>query len=140
MDLSYRLLKRIIPALNLRSHRETEFLRIARQLCIDVHELELDCFGCYVADPDGDLIFIDPRLRLYLRLETQLHELTHAILDYPCDFLKFRQQLHAEVFALVLMIPLRMLFEYEKMPFDLIDERLIPYLKRRKFIYERFGF
>jgi hypothetical protein len=138
MHLSYNILKTKIPTLNRKAHRETDFYRISKHHKIEVHNLELDCLGCYVADADGDYIFIDSRISGLLRLEVELHELSHACGEYPCDFLHFRQELHAETFALILLIPKKILFEFIRTPFDEIDQRLIPILKRRKFIFDRF--
>ena len=139
MNLSYRILKNRISSFNRKAHGEQDFYRIAKEQKFQVYDLELECLGCYVADKDGDYIFIDPRIRPPLRYEVEFHELTHALLDFPCDFLYFRQQLNAEIFSLIFLIPKKQLLELLQMPFDEIDYRLQPFIIRRKKIYEIFG-
>lgn len=139
MHLSYEILKTKIKSLNTKPHDEPDFYRISKKQKIGVYNLDLDCLGCYVADKDGDYIFIDSRIRAPQRFEVQYHELTHAILDFPCDFLDFRQQLHAEIFALVFLIPKKMLFEFMQIGFDEIDYRLHSFVIRRKKIFDIFG-
>lgn len=139
MNFTLKILRSRIASLNCRAHYEIDFHRVRRKIKCGYVLKNQNRSGYYVTDISGDLIFIDAKIHGLNKLETQFHELIHALLHYPCDFLARKQQLQAEVFALVLMIPKRDLFKYTTMNFEEIDYKLIPYLKRRKYIYEVFG-
>lgn len=140
MNISYRILRNREPSFNRRSHFELEFRAICRNYGCDYISKRQNRLGYYLTDASGDAIFIDSRVSGHQRREVQFHEITHLLLDFPCDFLDFRQQLRAEIFAIVFMIPKKLLFEYMQISFDEIDYRLIPYLKKRLWVYETFGF
>lgn len=139
LNLTYRILQNRIPSFNRRSHNETDFHRIRRAFNCDFIEKTQDRAGYYVTDISGDYIFIDKRIGGMHRTEVLFHELVHLCLHYPCRFLHHKQQFEAELFALILLIPKKDLFDAMQINFEELDLRMIPYLKKRKYIFERFG-
>lgn len=139
MNLTYRILRERVSSFNRRSHGESTFHRIRKRIDCDFDEKPRQKKGYYVTDESGDVIFIDSRLSGKTRLEVLYHELTHALIHYPASFLERRNQLQAEIFSLIFLIPRKELFEYMNTPFEEIDSRLVPFLIRRQRIFERFG-
>lgn len=139
MELSYEILCSRIPGFNKNSHNEFDFHELRQLLNCDFHEKKQNKKGYYAIDNDDGCIFIDSRIGGLLRCEVLFHELSHAHLDHPVDFLKHKQDFHAEIFALIFLIPKQMLLDYMELSFEEIDPRLVPYLIRRKYIYEIFG-
>lgn len=139
MLTSYNIVRKRVYTFDRISHADADFRAICWKINCDYVFKPQRKKGYFVTDSSGDYIFIDSRITGFNRFEAMFHELTHALLDVPCPFLHFRQQIQAETFALIFLIPKKMLFEYMNMSFDEIDYRLIPYLKRRKFIFDTYG-
>jgi Zn-dependent peptidase ImmA (M78 family) len=137
ITLSYERVKQIIPAFNERALTSEDFFLLGETSEIDIAEIKLKKRGYHVWDDGDDYIFIKKTLRGLKWLETAFHELFHAVLQAPLKGMHAKQQLVANAFALIALIPLPMLEDYsflEENPtahaFWLYKERL-----RVKFLY-----
>lgn len=112
MMLSYLKIKEIIPAFNERALTPEDFFLLAETNNIDVCEMKLKRRGYYVWDDGDDYVFIKMSLRGLKWLETAFHELFHALTSIPVDYLHHKQQIEANAFALIALIPLPSLKSY----------------------------
>lgn len=112
MMLCYERIKKIIPAFNERPLTEDDFYFLTEVNNIDVCEMKLKKRGYHVWDGEDDYIFIKKTLRGLKWMETAFHELFHAMLQIPLKYMHRRQQLEANAFALIALIPLPMLQSY----------------------------
>lgn len=137
MNLSYDLLREKVETFNRIPHDETDFHRLRELLGVELVTKPLYRAGYYVSD--AETILLDERLSGYRKTEVQFHELTHAILDHPCEFLTAYQERRAEAFALMFLIPLPMLWEYMNTPVEELNPELLPYLIRRLRVFKHYG-
>ncbi len=112
MMLSYNKVKEIIPAFNERPLTPEDFFILTEMNDIDVCEMKLKKRGYHVWEDGDDYIFIKKTLCGLKWLETAFHELFHAVLQIPTGYMHFKQQMEANAFALIALIPLPMLDGY----------------------------
>lgn len=112
VKLSYNKIKEIIPAFNERSLEAEDFFFLTETNSIDVCEMKLKKRGYHVWEDGEDYIFIKKTLRGLKWLETAFHEMFHAVLQVPTNYIHHKQQLEANAFALIALIPLPMLDGY----------------------------
>ena len=139
MQMSYEILRKRVSSFNRKAHISKDFHKIRNIYKCDYAKKLLMRKGYYVSDGSGDYIFVDKRLSGAEKLEVQFHEMTHLLLDYPCDFMEFRQHIHAQVFSLIFLIPKKDILEYSEMNLEEIDYRLHPFLSARWQILQKFG-
>jgi Zn-dependent peptidase ImmA (M78 family) len=102
----------MIPAFNERALTAEDFFVLGETSQIDIAELKLKKRGYHVWYEGDDYIFIKKGLRGLKWLETAFHELFHAVLQVPMKSMHAKQQLVANAFALIALIPLPMLNDY----------------------------
>jgi Zn-dependent peptidase ImmA (M78 family) len=113
MMLSYIRIKEIIPAFNERPLTPEDFFYLTAENDIFVSEIKLKKRGYHVWEEGEDFIFIKHSLRGLKWLETAFHELFHAVLQIPTKYLHCRQQIEANAFALIALIPQKLLTSYQ---------------------------
>lgn len=138
MHLTNSILQDRVPTFNQVSHFDYEFHTILDQYKCQYAELKLKQNGYYLTNKKSNYIFINKKLRDAAKLEAKLHELVHLIIDHPCEFLASKQELHAQIFSLVFLIPKADIIEYSQLKLSEIDYRLHPFLKARWRIYETY--
>lgn len=107
MLLTFSLLKKIIPELNKKVITVERIIELLYQRRIEYHEIPLykEDDGAFITQDGQDYVFIRYALHQILKHETVLHEGCHAFMHVKAPFLQWRQQLEADVFSLVGMIP-----------------------------------
>lgn len=113
MMLSYQRIKEVIPAFNERPLTPEDFFFLTETNDIDVCEMKLKRRGYHVWDDGDDYIFIKKTLRGLKWQETAFHELFHALVQVPLAIIHRKQQLEASAFALIALVPLPMLRDYD---------------------------
>lgn len=86
------------------------------------------------------------------RTFTVCHELGHFFLHKPVSgshwffhstnakFISAKQDAEADAVGLIMMIPYDMMLELYHTPFSEIDPEILPYLKRRYELWQKYGF
>ena len=136
--LSYLKIKEIIPAFNERPLTDADFFFLTDTNRIEVNEIKIKKRGYHIWKDGAVFIFIRKTLRGLKWLETAFHELFHAVLQIPTRYLHCKQQIEANVFALIALIPLPMLNGY-----SFLEENPTTYahclFKERKRVFDLYG-
>lgn len=136
--MAYDIIKKLIPAYNERALTEDDFSFLADTNEIGVCELPLKKRGYHAWDAGIDCVFIRKTLKGLKWLETAFHELFHALLQVPCDFLHDRQQKEVVALCLIALIPLPMMENYL-----FLEENPTPHAKKlfreREKVYFLYG-
>lgn len=144
MNLSLPALTKVLPDFGRRVHDTADFWRAAEVSGIEVAERRLKKRGYYVAESDGDLIFIDSRLKDFRWLCVAYHEIVHAILHYPSPFLAGKHQFEANAFSIMLICPLSELAPNSNLRHFAGSDRVARLIIRQReqinFLYQDFGF
>lgn len=155
MNLIFERIKKVFPKLNIEPVSETDFWRVVNRENIFVHfwKLKKGVNGFYGVNRRYKIarryIVINADLIQKNWLRTALHELNHHFLHVPSSDLEVyfsskhrgdRQDNEAEDLMLIEMIPLPMLIQMSRMPFEEIEPELVELLIRRKRLNERTGF
>lgn len=144
MNLSKPKLTKIFPEFGIRSYDSDYFWHVVEWRKFQVAEMKLKKRGYFTPHIDGDLIFINSKLRDFLWLCVAYHELVHAILHYPSPFLSGKHQFEANAFSIMLICTLddlradseiRYIARYNRVARHIIKQR-----EQIKFLYQDFGF
>ncbi len=132
---------------NERPLTEADAFALCRRFRITVEELPLRVSGFYYSVLGRHFIAVDSKLPPQQRLFVLFHEFAHFLLHAPdggatANFhgigKKTRKEAEADMFALVAVMPLRMLREYSVS--DLVDEGFEPaHVRERLAILEDHG-
>ncbi len=148
MNLIFDKILEYFPDFNEREHNANDFWRIAKLEKIVVEEEPLLIPGYYQVKKKKPYILINSNLSPFDWLLTAFHELTHHLLDVPykkssillyrnAQLLESIQEKRAEEIALMLLVPLKMLEELEKTPFDQLAPFTQKLLVKRQRIFEK---
>lgn len=132
MKLAFGLLKKIIPELNVEVITVSRILSVLFIRNISIHELVMPDDGVYVTNAGKEYVFLRYSLQGLLKQEVLLHESCHALIHSPAPFLLWRQQLQADVFALIGMMPLTDLKRLNRAKHQLDSESYELLLKRNQ--------
>lgn len=131
MNLILEKLKRKLPHLNRKIYGELDFYRLCRQEKVKVHELPLreNIQGYYSNYRGESYIVLNSRMAPAKRLEVAFHELGHHYLHQPVPHSAFfnsqnlsnRQEIEAQSFALLALLPVTLLRQFEETPSLLED-------------------
>lgn len=138
MNLAFRALKKFLPELNERIICPEDLFDLYERLDIEFYEIPLQGNGYYIREGGSDYIFLKYFLRQLLRHETILHETVHALIHYPFEYLTRKQNLEAEVFALIGMMPISELPKKIRIK-DSLDPEEYELLERRLKVVEIWG-
>jgi len=136
MNLTFRTLKKYFPELNRRTITRERISQVLKAVGVSVFEIPMEGRGAYVIDrTDGsEYVFIRQGLRGLLGHETFAYESTHALCHDPgAKFLKWRHDLQAEVFSIVMMIPATDLPRLNRIK-NQLDEESYELIKKRNHI------
>lgn len=138
MNLTFQLLKNHFPELNEKVIERERIVEVLGRKGIPVFDVPMAGKGAYVRDlRDGaEYVFIKNNLESLLYHETLCYEGTHALCHVPAaKFLERRQNLQAEVFSLVMMMPLKDLPRLNRLKHE-FDADVYERLKRRNQVKE----
>ena len=131
MNLILEKLREKLPHLNEKIYTETDFYRICRKEKVKVFEIPLrvHIHGYYSNYRGRSYIILNSRITEAEKLETAFHELGHHYLHAPVaqsvffdsQSLSNRQEIEAQAFALLALIPLPLLRQFEENP-SLLDD------------------
>ena len=149
MNLLLETIKRVLPDANKKAHDFDYAMRIARRerISIIIANYRSDVLGYYTTRRTKKRVrrfmMINANLNEIDRTYTAHHELGHHFLHAPIswrmpfycrrnlEITKSKFDCEADAFALIAMIPQWLLEECSLMSFSELDQRLVPYLKRR---------
>lgn len=144
MNLSIPKLTTTFSDFGKRSHGTDDFWNVVENRSIEVAEQKLKKRGYYTPHFDGDLIFIDSKLKDFLWLCVAYHELVHAVLHYPSPFLAGKHQFEANAFSIMLICPLSELEPNSNLRlfarYDHVARYVIKQREQINFLYQDFGF
>ena len=148
MNLILEKLKQKLPQLNIRIYGEPDFYRLCRKEKVKVHELPLseNIHGYYSNYRGKAYIILNSRLELMKRLIVSYHELGHHYLHQPVLSTVFfdsqnltnRQEIEAQSFALMALIPVTLLKQFEETP-ALLEDYPSELVAQRLKLYEITG-
>ena len=136
MNITYYLLKKILPELNRCVITVERILNVFFQRNIEYYELPIEGEGAFVTKDGRNYVFLRSALAQLLKHETILHEGCHALIHYPAPFLMNRHQLQADAFSLIGMMPLTELKHLNRLKHQLEPESF-ELLKRRNDVNRR---
>lgn len=144
MNLSKPNITTTFPDFCKRSYDSDYFWRVVEWKKYEVAEIKLKRRGYYTPHTDGDIIFINSKLRDFLWLCVAYHELVHALLHFPSPFLSGKHQFEANAFSIMLICTpddlrldseMRYIARYNRVARHIIKQR-----EQIKFLYQDFGF
>lgn len=141
MKLILDKLKRKLPQLNIKIHGEADFYRLCRKEAMKVYEIPLrgGILGYYSNYRGKAHIILNSKINGLKRLEVAFHELGHHYLHAPVpksvffdsQSLSNKQEIEAQSFALLALVPVTLLEQIEQNPIlledypaDLIEQRI----------------
>jgi Zn-dependent peptidase ImmA (M78 family) len=148
MNLSLENLIVHLPHLNKKIYGEADFFKLCRKERIKVAELSLkDNIRGYYSNYRGrTFIIINKNLSRMKWLEVAFHELGHHFLHAPVPSSVFfdsqnlssKQEMEAQSFALLALIPITLLKQIEESPL-LMEDYPIYLIEQRMKLFELFG-
>lgn len=136
MNITYLLLKKVLPELNRCVITVERILQVFCQRNIEYYEIPLEGDGAFVTKDGNNYVFLRSALTQLLKHETILHEGCHALIHYPAPFLLRRHQLQADIFSLIGIMPLADLKHINRLKHQLEPESF-ELLKRRNEVNRR---
>lgn len=136
MLLTYKRLKELIPFLNERVVTPEDLYAVFDRLGIHYFERKMRKNGYYVRADGEDYVFIKRGLETILAHETLAHEGGHALTQIPEKDLESRNQLQAEAFALICLMPVGT-FRNLSRTADALEGEEYELLKRRNEVWNR---
>lgn len=140
MNITFRILKNIFPELNEKVITSERIRQVFEERNIELLEVPMKGKGCYVSHENKDYVFLRYNLSSLIYHETLLYESVHALLHVPsAHFLKRQHDLEAEVFSLVMMMPLADLPRLNIIKYQL-DAENYEYVEQRNKIHSIWNF
>lgn len=148
MNLIIVKLESRVPRLNEKIYGVPEFYRLCRKEKVTVYEIPLsdNVYGYYSNYRGKAYIILNSRMDKSKWLEVAYHELGHHYLYTPVarsvffdsHHLSNRQELEAQAFALLALIPLALLRQIEENP-SLLDDYPADLIRQRLKLFADFG-